>query len=479
MTTTLLWLRQDLRLSDNPALCYAADRGAVVPVFIWDDSQPWAPGGASRWWLHHSLLSLQQDLRARGSDLLIAQGQAAQLLPELQKTLQADAVVWNRRYAAHQIAEDSALKQRLRHQGIEVNSFNASLLNEPWDIKTQQGDFYKVFTPFWKSCLQRGINQNTLPIPALANSLSPSLKQTITDQSKPVHTLNLLPTKPDWSAGLSEKWSVSEQAAHQRLRAFCDTAVNRYAEARDFPAQAATSELSAYLQWGQISPRQIYQHSAAVTDPNSYALQRFHAELGWREFSYHLLFHFPALPEQAFKANFSAFAWQTDPAQLSAWQRGLTGYPLVDAGMRQLWHTGTMHNRVRMVVASFLTKHLRIAWQAGEAWFWDTLVDADLASNAASWQWVAGCGADAAPYFRIFNPITQSEKFDGEGVYLRTWLPELQALPAKLIHTPWQLTPLQMQQYGVVIGRNYPKPIVDHTDARDAALSAYAAIKAQ
>jgi deoxyribodipyrimidine photo-lyase len=423
------------------------------------------------------LLSLQQDLREHGSDLLIVQGQAAHWLPKLIKTLHADAVVWNRRYAAHQIAEDTTIKQQLREQGIEVKSFNASLLNEPWDIKTQQGECYKVFTPFWKSCLQRGINSNSLPIPSLSSTLSPTLKQAMNSASQPLDALHLLPTQPDWAAGLREKWQVSEQAAQQRLHRFCESTLTRYAEACDFPAQAVTSELSAYLQWGQISPRQIYQHSAAVTDPNSYALQRFHAELGWREFSYHLLFHFPSLPNQAFKTNFNGFAWQTDPAELRAWQRGLTGYPLVDAGMRQLWHTGIMHNRVRMVVASFLTKHLRIAWQAGEAWFWDTLVDADLASNAASWQWVAGCGADAAPYFRIFNPIMQSEKFDGEGVYLRTWLPELDALPAKLIHTPWLLTPIQMQQYGVMIGRDYPKPIVDHSEARDAALSAYAVIK--
>ncbi len=416
MTTTLVWLRQDLRLSDNPALFYAAQRGTVVPVFIWDDTQPWAPGGASRWWLHHSLVSLQKDLQQLGSNLLIAQGKATQLIPQLIKASQADAVYWNRRYATHQITEDRALKQQLRNQGVEVKSFNASLLNEPWDIKTQQGDCYKVFTPFWKRCLQRGINSMTLPIPQLL----PINDVPIACASKNLSDLQLLPTQPDWATGLQQKWQVSESAAHQRLETFCATQLSRYAEARDFPAQAVTSELSPYLQWGQISPRQIYQHSAAVTDPTSYALQRFHAELGWREFSYHLLFHFPDLPEQAFKANFNAFAWQTEPAQLQAWQRGLTGYPLVDAGMRQLWSTGIMHNRVRMVVASFLTKHLRITWQEGEAWFWDTLVDADLASNAASWQWVAGCGADAAPYFRIFNPIMQSEKFDAEGDYLRT-----------------------------------------------------------
>jgi deoxyribodipyrimidine photo-lyase len=473
MPTTLVWLRQDLRLSDNPALFHAAQRGAVLPVFIWDESPPWTPGGASRWWLHHALASLQKDLQQQGSNLLIAQGQASQIIPQLLQTFKADAVYWNRRYAAHQIAEDKALKQQLRDNGIEVKSFNASLLHEPWDIKTLQEDCYKVFTPFWKRCLQRGISTETLPSPPLTPVAA------IEKHSLKLADLQLLPQKPDWAAGLRQKWQVSESAAQQRLETFCATQLSHYADARDFPAQAVTSELSPYLQWGQISPRQIYQHSAAVTDPSSYALQRFHAELGWREFSYHLLFHFPTLPEQAFKPAFNQFAWATDAAKLQAWQRGQTGYPLVDAGMRQLWHSGIMHNRVRMVVASFLTKHLRIAWQEGETWFWDTLVDADLASNAASWQWVAGCGADAAPYFRIFNPIMQSEKFDAQGDYLRTWLPELRNLPAKLMHTPWLLTPTQMQQYGVMIGRDYPAPIVDHSTARDAALSAYEAIKAQ
>ena len=455
--TTLLWFRQDLRLSDNPALVAAAKRGLVIPIYVLDDgvAGQWAMGGASRWWLHHSLTSLAKDFAAHGIPFILRKGCAAEIIPQVARDVGADAVMWNRCYEPYVIARDKTLKATLKDAGLHVESFNAALLHEPWEVANKQGGFFKVFTPFWKHCLTLDVPFPPLPVPSL-------LPVGVHVTSDALEDWALLPTKPDWAQGLRDSWQVSEASAHKRLQEFLQHGVMHYGKGRDFPAQNYTSRLSPYLHFGQISPHQIWH---ACKDMNEPDVGKFLAEIGWREFSYHLLYHFPQLPTDPFRADFAAFPWVEDDALLRAWQQGRTGYPLVDAGMRELWHTGTMHNRVRMVVASFLTKHLRMHWSHGAAWFWDTLVDADLASNSASWQWVAGCGADAAPYFRVFNPYLQSEKFDASGEYIRRWVPELKGLSASEIHKPWKYA------------SGYAKPIVEHEKARADALVAYASLK--
>lgn len=455
--TTLLWFRQDLRLRDNPALVAAVKRGQVIPIYVLDDETAgkWAMGGASRWWLHHSLTSLAKDFAVYGVPFLFRRGNAAEIIPQAVRDVGADAVMWNRCYEPTFIKRDKHLKNILKEVGAHVESFNASLLHEPWEIANKQGGYFKVFTPYWKHCLSLPAPMLPLPIPALS-------PVQVDVQSDRLEDWGLLPTKPDWAGGLRDTWQVGEAGAHARLQDFLHLGLPQYANGRDFPAQNFTSRLSPHLHFGEISPHQIW---SACSQANTLNTAKFLAEIGWREFSYHLLYHFPQLPEEPFRAEFARFEWVEDDKLLLAWQRGQTGYPLVDAGMRELWHTGTMHNRVRMVVASFLTKHLRLHWSHGVRWFWDTLVDADLASNSASWQWVAGCGADAAPYFRIFNPFTQSEKFDANGDYMRCWIPELRHLSASDIHKPWQYA------------ARYVKPIVEHGAAREAALAAYAGLK--
>jgi deoxyribodipyrimidine photo-lyase len=367
--------------------------------------------------------------------------------------------MWNRRYEPASIARDSDIKQAFKDKGLAAESYHASLLLEPWEVSNQQGQPFKVFTPFWKHCLSK-----LPPAPPLSAPTRLSAPQPL----RPCDDLRdwrLLPTQPDWAGGMREAWQVGEAAAMTRLQTFLEDGLQRYDGGRDIPSEANTSRLSPYLHFGEISPRQVW-HQVMERAPQLGAhVSKYLSELGWREFAHHLLYHFPSLPERPFNAKFEAFAWQTNPQHWAAWCKGETGYPLVDAGMRELWHTGWMHNRVRMVVASFLTKHLRIAWHEGQTWFWDTLVDANLANNSASWQWVAGCGADAAPYFRIFNPFTQSEKFDPQGTYIRRWVPELRGLGAQEIHKPWSHAP------------RYARPIVVHEEARQAALAAYQDLK--
>ncbi|WP_300301254.1 deoxyribodipyrimidine photo-lyase [Ferrovibrio sp.] len=473
----ILWFRQDLRLNDNPALAAAAAAGRpVIALYVLDTALPsWQMGGASRWWLHHALNALATELKRRyGLKLILRRGDAAAILPALARETGAAAVFWNRCYEPAAVARDTILKTTLKAEGIAVETFNASLLVEPWQVKTRTGGWFRVYSPFWRAC-------RALPDPAPPHRAPKKLQAF----NKPVHgerldDWQLLPTQPDWAGGLRATWQPGEAGAAARLQAFIDDALQGYADGRDRPDRNLTSRLSPHLHFGEIGPRQVWQAVQMAAAENSAAARNaetFLSELGWREFAHHLLFHFPALPERNFRAGFDAFPWQDDPALLARWQRGLTGYPIVDAGMRELWLTGWMHNRVRMIAASFLVKHLRQHWRHGEAWFWDTLVDADLANNAASWQWVAGSGADAAPYFRIFNPILQGEKFDPQGGYVRRWLPELARLPDKYIHKPWLAPAAVLREAGLRLGQDYPQPLVDHDAARKAALAAFAQLR--
>lgn len=480
MTPSLVWFRQDLRLEDNPALAAAVARGgAVVPVYILDDAAEgnWPMGGASRWWLHHALQALDARLRERGSRLVLARGNAMEVLGGLVKSTGAGAVFWNRRYEPAAIARDSAIKSALLVSGIEAKSFCAALLFEPHSIRNKQGRPFQVFTPFWKHCLTLPV---AAPVQSTPNQLTTPEKWL---RSEALGNLGLLPRIP-WDVGIASTWKPGEAGAAARLKLFVTGAMSAYAETRNHPDHDGTSQLSPWLHFGEIGPRQIWAAVAAAgrksgVFPPGNGARVFLSEIGWREFAHHLLFHFPHTPERPLREDFERFPWAEDPGgkKLRAWQCGRTGYPIVDAGMRQLWHTGWMHNRVRMVVASFLVKHLRLNWTHGTAWFWDTLVDADLASNTLGWQWTAGCGADAAPYFRVFAPVLQGQRFDAEGHYVRRWVPELAKLPTEFIHAPWEAPPAVLTRAGVELGIHYPRPLVDHATARDEALAAFKALR--
>ncbi len=475
-----LWFREDLRLSDQPAVHTAAETGApIVAFYILDErSGLRALGGASRWWLHHSLAVLARDLAKRGCDLHVVRGDACELVPAIVEAVGAGSIFWTRRYGAQEIAVDIQIKSQLKDRGIQVNSSNGQLLLEPWQIKTKTGDPYRVFTPYWRAARE---GMQTTPSLAAPRKLNTAPWPRKAPPRARLDDLELLPTMPDWAAGLRKKWIPGEAGAQKRLTQFLDDALKDYAAGRDFADRQATSLLSPHLRFGEISPRQIWralQHAMASGAIDTRNGDKFLAELGWREFSYHLLFYNPDLATQNFNRRFDEFSWPRENVKhLAAWQRGLTGYPIVDAGMRELWQTGYMHNRVRMIAASFLIKHLMIDWRTGEKWFWDTLCDADPANNAASWQWVAGSGADAAPYFRIFNPIIQGEKFDPVGGYVRKYVPELKDLDSKFIHKPWMAPPDMLRTAGIALGKTYPLPIVEHSAARARALAAFAMLK--
>lgn len=473
--TTIVWLRSDLRLHDNPALDAASLDGApVVLTYILEqegvDARPY--GGSAKWWLHHSLESLKEAVKEKGGQLILRRGRPLDVLEKLIKETGATAVYWNRCYEPYVIARDRQIKEFLWNKEIKAKSFNSHLLFEPWEIKTDAGQFYKVFTPFWKACLKR-LDALDIRLETAVPWFEPSIS------SESISEFGLLPKSPNWAESFGGYWEPGERGAHKRLEQFINTALNSYGKYRDIPSVEGTSKLSAHLHFGEIGPRQIVKRIQSVVGQSldeelSSNAAKYCAEIGWREFSYHLLYHFPQLPSQNVQRKFDAFTWAPSYEEnLRRWQQGMTGYPIVDAGMRELWRTGWMHNRVRMIVASFLTKHLLIPWQQGEAWFWDTLVDADLANNAASWQWVAGCGADAAPYFRIFNPVLQGEKFDSDGTYVRRWVPELALLPNTFIHKPWEASDLILVEAGVRLGQSYPRPIVEHAYARDRALQAF------
>lgn len=478
VSPSIVWFRQDLRLDDNPAVCAAVNRGgAAVPVFIWapEEEGLWPSGGASRWWLHQSLTGLDAELQRLGSRLVIRRGNSVNVLKALAREVGAGSVFWNRRYEPAVIQRDSKIKEELRIIGLKVECFNAALLFEPWEVLNRQGKPFQVFTAFWKTCL-------SLPEPP-APLKTPSRLAGPTNWPKAVPLTELkLEPEIDWASGMRGTWAPGTQGAGAQLERFLDKGVPTYADARDRPGVIGTSRLSPHLHFGEIGPRQVWRAVREKLGPGRKAGMREGAnaylrQLGWREFAHHLLYHFPHTTGEPLRPEFSRFPWGDDKEALRAWQRGRTGYPLVDAGMRELWRTGWMHNRMRMIVASFLVKDLLLPWQTGARWFWDTLVDADLANNTLGWQWTAGCGADAAPFFRIFNPVSQGEKFDPQGDYVRRWVPELRKLPARWIHKPWEASPSVLTASGVDLGRTYPKPIVDHGFARQRALAVLETIK--
>ena len=469
----IYWIRRDLRLSDNRALSSAANDGRpVIPVCIRErDGGIGVLGAAQAWWLERSLEWLAKRYDALGAGLVLRTGKPLSVLRELIEETGAQEVFWNRRYDPDGIATDASIKKALRDDGIAAESFAGHILHEPSRFKTKTGGPYKVYTPFWKA-----FSSDTQVPPPLDAPEKLTVPKTL-PRSESLHDWNLYPGKPNWAHEFSEVWTPGEAGALERLQDFLENDAAAYADERDRPTKTATSRLSPHLTLGEISPATIWHKVEAAKKIGAENRKKFLQELMWRDFSYHLLFHAPDLAKTNWNSRFDAFEWHDDEEGFDAWTRGRTGYPVVDAGMRQLWRQGYMHNRVRMIAASFLIKDLMIDWRRGEAWFRDTLVDADPASNAASWQWVAGSGADAAPFFRIFNPILQGEKFDPEGDYVRTYVPELAKLPARHIHAPFNAPQKVLEKAGIKLGETYPNPIVDHKSARERALSAFKAIK--
>lgn len=467
-TINIHWFRHDLRLSDNPALTAAGKKHPVLAIYIFDPATAgeYAPGSASRWWLHHSLKALKHALNGQ---LSCYYGDAITIFDTLSKKYHIASVFWNRCYEPWQIKRDASVKKALQDRGIQVQESNGSLLWEPWTVKKSDGTPYKVFTPFYrKGCLNAEAPRAILPTCKTAHFIRDN------NTSTPIDALGLLPTIP-WDQHFFNVWTPGEQAAQQRFDRFIAEGLDHYKDGRNYPDQPYVSRLSPHLRFGEISPHQLW-HTLTRMTPTDH-IDHFCSELGWREFSYSQLYHQPDLPKKNLQSKFDGFPWNDKSDHLTAWQRGQTGIPMVDAGMRELWQTGYMHNRVRMIVGSFLVKNLRLHWHHGERWFWDTLVDADLANNSASWQWVAGCGADAAPYFRIFNPVTQGQKFDPDGHYIRQYVPEIAALPTPHLFDPSQTPGLILQSHGITLGKTYPRAIVDLTQSRQDALTAFQSLK--
>ncbi len=501
----IVWFRKDLRLADNQALLAARAGGRpVIPVFIWSPAEEgnWPPGAASRWWLHHSLKSLDADLRHLSSRLVLLPGPAPDALRNLAGKTGAGALLWNRRYEPAAILQEEAvmdafdampaepdpesvargvqgpLPRRIvpcrGRDGILLQSFNAALLREPWEIANRSGGPFRVFTPFWKSCLSLG--EPAAPLGAPRKLESPGRMPS----GLRLRQLDLLP-RTGWAGGLAAEWTPGRRGASLHLRRFLKAAMAGYEQRRDRPDEVDTSRLSPYLHHGEIGVREVWaavrRHAAVRGQPgDTSGSEEFLRQIGWREFAHHILFHFPHTPERPLREELQGFPWRRDPDALAAWQKGRTGFPLVDAGMRELWNIGWMHNRVRMVAASFLVKDLLLPWHEGARWFWDTLVDADLANNTLGWQWSAGCGADAAPYFRIFNPASQGTKHDPEESYTRRWVPELAAVPDRWIHQPHDAPAGLLATASAGHGGDYPLPLVEHGAARQRALAAFAKI---
>jgi deoxyribodipyrimidine photo-lyase len=478
MNPAIVWFRNDLRLADHPALhAAAASKRPLVCVYLHSAKSRTqrSPGAAARWWLHGSLQALEAALAKHGGRLTILRGTPTDILTKFATAVNAAAIYWNRRYDAPGRALDAALETTFKKQGVTVSTFNGHLLHEPETIKNQSGKPFRVFTAYWRAAIKLGPPAAPLAAPRKLHFHRLPRRLPFKLKPIPLARLALEPQKPDWAGGLRATWTPGESTAHTHLKRFLATTLSEYSTDRDRPDRRGTSRLSPYLAFGNISVRQIWHtaHASVLKVPapgKQRQLAKFLAELGWREFNYQIFYHHPDLAERNFQSRFDPLRWRSDRRGLEAWQHGRTGYPIVDAGMRELWTTGWMHNRVRMVAASFLIKHLLIDWRTGEQWFWDTLVDADPANNAGNWQWVAGSGADAAPYFRIFNPILQGEKFDPDGDYVRRWVPELARLPSKVIHKPWTANAEQLATAGIRLGKTYPRPIVDHDKARHRAL---------
>jgi deoxyribodipyrimidine photo-lyase len=476
MSPALIWFRRDLRLADNPAWQALIDEGHTpIPVYIHNEPDTdWQPGEASAWWLHHSLISLQKSLRKHGSDLLIFQGNPESLLPVLLEQAGTVRLAWNRCYEPAYTARDARIRRALERDGYHISCHNAALLREPREHLKKDGTPYRVFTPFWKKLYSIGPGRAVIT----AREQPPAFDSGRFTGSLSVDSLKLLPAV-NWDKAFYAHWQPGEQGAWKALLGFHDDKLLDYPVHRDLPACSGTSRLSAHLHFGEISPLQIWYTLSSLTATTTTsgsitATESWLRQLAWREFSHHLLYHFPSTPLESMDSRFNGFPWKSDYRnELQRWQRGQTGIPLVDAGMRELWTTGYMHNRVRMIVASFLVKNLLIPWQEGARWFWNTLVDADLANNTMGWQWCAGCGADAAPFFRIFNPVLQGEKFDKEGHYIRRWIPELGRLENRHLHKPWTADPSVLAAAGIVMGKDYPEPVVDLQDSRRLALSAW------
>jgi len=474
---TLVWFRRDLRLQDNPALHWAVmQKKPVICVYIHDGiNDKWQLGGASRWWLHHSLHSLMAGLKTAGCRLHLLAGDTEKTVKRVISETGADTIAWNRRYEPGSIELDKKLKAHYLKKGLTVHSTPGNLSHEPWQVAREGKHPYRVFTAYWKASLKH----ESLPLTPTVKKIPDYSKKIAGEQS--LEELKLLPKLP-WDAQFPDHWQPGEKGAHSNLQALLKNRIAAYQTARDIPALAGTSQLSPHLAFGEISPRQInaavakkIKNKTLLADEN---VETFLKEVGWREFAYHLLYHFPHTIDKPLDKRFEKFPWKKiKPESLQRWQQGNTGIPLVDAGMRQLWQTGWMHNRVRMVVGSLLIKNMGYHWLRGAEWFWDTLVDADLASNTMGWQWTAGSGADAAPYFRVFNPVRQGERFDPEGEYVRYWVPEIANLPKKHIHSPWTASPTELEQAAIIPGKTYPHPIVDLKETRVEALERFAKIK--
>ena len=470
MPTTVVWLARSLRLADHPALAHAAERGSVVPVFVWapDEEAPHEPGGAHRWWLHESLGALALDLAARGSRLILRSGPTAEALLSVAEATGADRVVWQSEAEPHLARRDAAVAGALRGAGLDVRTFSGQILHDPEAIQTGSGGPYRVFGHFWRKVQAETTVEAPLPVPDLATPGA-------FPESEPLGAFGLTPEAQDgvdWAGTMRETWTPGEAGAAERLAAFAAETLADYERGRDRMASEGTSRLSPHLHWGEVTPRQVW---AATQQSAAAPAAKFRSEVAWREFSYHVLRHYPHAAERALKPAFDAFPWRTDPDGFRAWRRGQTGFPVVDAGMRQLWAEGWMHNRARLVAASFLTKDLLLPWQDGARYFWDTLCGADLANNTMGWQWSAGSGADAQPFFRVFNPTSQGERFDPDGAYVRRWVPELARVPARWIHKPAEAPAAVLDAAGVRLDETYPRPIVDHKARR---LEALAALKA-
>ena len=471
---SIYWIRQDLRLNDNPALTASVKNGSIIPIYILDDKNPKEHkiGSSSKIWLHYSLQKLKKQF---DNKLIFSKGNPEVILTELCQSESINNIFWNRVYEPWGISRDKKIKENMKREGVEINTFNGSLLWEPWQVLKNDGTPYRVFTPYYRrGCLNANKPRRPLEKPGKIDYFEVKNFKCLT-----IDQLNLLP-KHAWKEKIIETWNIGEKAANKRLDEFVESELNDYKEGRNFPSKKNVSRLSPHLHWGEISPNTVW---FKVWDLNQLGIQHqqdtdtFLSEMGWREFSNYLLYYFPELPRKNLQKKFDNFSWDNNPLFLKAWQKGQTGYPIIDAGMRELWSTGYMHNRLRMIVGSFLVKNLLLHWHEGEKWFWDCLVDANLASNSSGWQWIAGCGADAAPYFRIFNPITQGLKFDADGDYVRRFVPEISLLPNKFLFNPWEAPDDILKKANVKLGENYPKPIVDIKTSRQKALSAFAKLK--